>query len=360
MRGSESERRPLRPVGVVKSVIRVIGSPEATTAILGALFVLVLASTFFQIGHSLQETTSRFFAAWWLWAGPVPLPSGRALFLVALVNLVAATATRIPRRPASVGMYLIHAGLAILVAGGLVTGGARRESVIALAEGESTAYSYDPLRWDLVVAGEREIRHPVERIPARIAGRETTVLEYLPDAVVDAAGPDNVRHVGGGASIRRPDGRRPTPIPGLLLSIDGRTVLVHGSDPSAFDVAPGLAIRLLPRIYPLPAEVRLERFLAEFHDDTRVPRSFTSVIEIVEGEVTRRVTLAMNLPARFGQLSIYQSGYDPGDGTGPRSILQVVSNPYRRLPAAAGAVVVLGLIAHLVAGHPRSRRGDHR
>ena len=68
-----------RTARIYRRLISVTGSLELTTIGLLWLFGLVLAGTFYQLGHSIHETTLTFFHSWLIYAGPIPLPAGQLL-----------------------------------------------------------------------------------------------------------------------------------------------------------------------------------------------------------------------------------------------------------------------------------------
>ncbi len=349
-----------------RAAIRAASSLELTTGTLLYLFILILVATLYQNGHSIHETTSRFIYAWFFFVGPIPLPAGQLVFAVLGFNLIAGTVTRIPLRPDRIGIIIVHLGLILLVVGGLFVRLLVDESILALAEGESDTYSYDLKRWDLVVEGagaaastgvaagaagvirDDLVRYPLESLTATVAGRPVEVLKRLEDASVRRAGPKDVESVGGWKEIVPADVRRDNPVPGVTLRIDGRTVLLHGSDPGAYELDETLSIRLLPRRYPLPATIRLEAFEAEFFEGTQTPRSFQSRVDIVEGDIERSATISMNQPLRLGPYTFFQLGYDSRDTGREVSLLHVVRNPVRQLPYVVGLLISFGLVLHAV------------
>jgi len=358
----ESSQRRRGPIAAGRAALRFLSSLELTTGTLLYLFVLILVATLYQNGHSIHETTSRFIYAWFFFLGPIPLPAGQLVFTVIGVNLIAGTATRIPLRLDRIGIIIVHLALILLVVGGLFVRLVVDESILALAEGESDTYSYDLKRWDLVVEGAGgapnaneapvsdgdRFRHPLESLPAAVAGLPVEVLKRFGDASVRRDGPQNIESVAGWKDIVPADVRRDNPVPGVTLRIDERTILLHGSDPSAFSLDENLSIRLLPRRYPLPATVRLEEFEAEFFEGTQTPRSFQSRVNVLDGDIERSATISMNEPLRLGPYTFFQLGYDSRDTGREISLLHVVRNPVRQLPYVVGLLISFGLILHSV------------
>jgi len=181
-----------RTARIYRRLISVTGSLELTTIGLLWLFGLVLAGTFYQLGHSIHETTLTFFHSWLIYAGPIPLPAGQLVYVILGVNLVVSAFTRIPLRWSKAGLFIVHIGLILLVLGGLTQRFSRRESVLVLAEGESDSYSYDLRRWELVVGSDSEERYPLDALPEDIDGDSVVVVASLPDAELYDGGTDGI------------------------------------------------------------------------------------------------------------------------------------------------------------------------
>lgn len=333
---------------------------------LGYLFVLVAIMTFAQNTLPVFEASSRFIYSWFWFAGPVPLPAGRLVFLLIGANLVASLATRFPFVWDRAGLIAAHLGLIVLVAGAMFGRPASAESVLALAEGEADSWSYDLRRWDVVATPAAPIpaeRLPAERFPAeRLSGDGVTVddlarhlghgvevIDYVADAATRPEGPDSIVSADNARSIVPAQVRRDTPVPGVVLRIGDELVLLHGADREAVTLPDGASLRLVPRRYPLPARIRLLEFSAEFFDGTQTPRAFTSTVAVETAETVREAVIEMNRPLRLGPYTFYQLGYESERRSSEISVFQVVRSSARWLPYVAGLLVSLGLVTHAVA-----------
>ena len=337
---------------LLRRIIRAAGSLELTTVGLLYLFFLVFAMTLAQASMPVREATVRFMHSWLVFAGPVPFPGGMLAFSVLGANLIVATCTRIPLRWDRVGILLAHVGLILLVAGGLFSRLTVRETVIALAEGQSESFSYDLENWDLVVGADGGERYPLSSLPDTINGVRLAERQFLPDSTLVRDGGDSIISVSGARGIVPARVQRDSPVPGIILDVVGRQILLHGSDPRPLEIdgvgASPLTLQLLPGRVPLPVEIRLDAFEAEFFEGTQTPRAFSSSVTIFDGDVQRRATIEMNEPLRIGGHSIYQLGYDSPESSMDVSFFQIVRNPARWLPYVVGLLVSLGLIVHSV------------
>ena len=83
------------------------------------------------------------------------------------------------------------------------------------------------------------------------------------------------------------------------------------------------------RLWPMPFELRLDEFRAEFHPGTKRPAEFVSEVTKIESDIESEITIQMNEPLRYEGLTFYQASYGP-QGAGPDqklfTVLEVVSN----------------------------------
>lgn len=309
------------------------------------LFGLVLAGTFYQISHPIQEAVGRFFHTWLLWIGPVPVPSGQLVMAILGINLVVSAFTRIPFRWNKVGLFIIHLGLILLVLGGMTQRFSRRESVLVLAEGEADSYSYDFNQWELVVTGQE--RYPLTDLPAQIAGVPLVLDRYYANSATSTSGEAQVTNSEGARILVPTTNVGGAPLPGVVVRFGDETVLLHAADRSPTMTAAGLGLRVEPVRFEIPVEIRLQEFTAEFFPGSDTPRSFTSKVLVTQDEIERTAVISMNEPLRLRDFTIYQLGYDDG-GSRSISVFQVVRNPLRWVAYAVTLLISAGLFVHLI------------
>src|SRR4029078_8137700 len=119
---------------------------------------LIFAGTLAQVHLGIHEAQQRYFQSFFVWWPPdshgwkIPVfPGGHLIGAVLLVNLVAAHIKRFRWEGRKVGIHLIHAGLIIMLAGGLLTDLFAVESHMRIANGETKNYSEDSRRDELAV-----------------------------------------------------------------------------------------------------------------------------------------------------------------------------------------------------------------
>src|SRR5438270_3667193 len=141
-----------------RKLIDLITSLKLTIVCLAAGMVLIFAGTLAQVHLGIHEAQERYFQSFFVWWPPegrgikLPIfPGGHLIGGVLLINLIAAHAKRFRWTWRKVGIHLTHAGLIIMLAGGLFTDLFAVESHMRLANGETKNYSEDARRDELDV-----------------------------------------------------------------------------------------------------------------------------------------------------------------------------------------------------------------
>jgi ResB-like family len=372
-------------------------SLKLTMICLATAMLLIFAGTIAQVHLGIHEAQARYFQSFFVWWPPdgrgfrIPVfPGGHFIGAVLLVNLVAAHAKRFSWAWRKLGIHLTHAGLIVMLAGGLFTDLFAVESHMRLAGGETKNYSEDPRRMELAVidqsAGEFD---QVTAIPGTIM-RSDRVIDYwsLPFRIVVKnfyqnsrlkmlrdAGPDArpIANQGPGALIAVAPAPRAT-------GVDERDVMSAAIEiipkPSGDSLGTWLVsaalgapqtfscdgrtwmIALRPARYYKPYSVTLQKFTHERYPGTDIPKDFSSRVTLIDPQrsITRDVLIYMNHPLRYRGETYYQAGFQKDDSA---TVLQVVHNPSFVAPYVACVIVAAGLLVqfgyHLV-GFSRKRR----
>ena len=148
-----------------------ISSLKLTIICLSLAIVLVFVGTLAQVNFGIHEVQQRYFQSLIIWwpAGAggfkIPVfPGGHLLGGVLLLNLLAAHIRRFQWTWRKMGIQLAHAGLIVMLAGGLFTDLFSVESFMRLAPGETKNYSEDSRAIELAVIDETDKDH--DRITA--------------------------------------------------------------------------------------------------------------------------------------------------------------------------------------------------
>jgi len=367
--------------------VDLLTSLKLTIICLAAAMVLIFAGTLAQVHLGIHEAQQRYFQSFFVWWPPesrglrIPVfPGGHLIGAVLLVNLVAAHAKRFRWAWRKLGIHLTHAGLIIMLAGGLFTDLFAVESDMRLGVGDTKNYSEDARRIELAVIDTTDNGlDQVTAIPDNIL-RQSRAIDHwsLPFRIVVRSFYQNSRlrilsEAGKGAQIVLQSAPRATgvdehDVPGAAIEIIPKH---SGSSLGTWLLSEALGapqtfscdgrnwmIALRAMRYYKPYSVTLQKFTHERYAGTEIPKNFSSRVTLIDPEriVNRDVLIYMNHPLRYRGETFYQAGFEKDDQA---TILQVVHNPSFIAPYAACVIVAAGLLVqfgyHLV-GFSRKRR----
>jgi hypothetical protein len=380
-----------------RRVVDLFTSLKLTIVCLAAAMALIFAGTIAQVHFGIHEVQQRYFQSmfvWWPTQGrgfsmPV-FPGGHLIGAVLLVNLIAAHVKRFRWTWRKLGIHLTHAGLIIMLAGGLFTDLFAVESHVRLSRGDTKNYSEDTRRMELAVIDvSGKDLDQVTAIPDAVL-RNHRIIDHwsLPFRIVvknfyqnshlqmlNEAGSDvqPIANRGPGAMVAVEPA---PPVTGIneqdVTSVAVQIVPKESGVPlGTWLVSDALGapqtfscggrtwlITLRPERYYQPYSITLQKFTHQRYAGTDIPKNFASRITLIDSQrsVNRDVLIYMNHPLRYRGETYYQAGFQKGDTA---TILQVVHNPTFMAPYIACVIVAAGLLVqfgfHLV-GFSRKRR----
>lgn len=365
---------------MLQKFIDLITSLKLTIVCLAAAMVLIFAGTISQVHLGIWEAQQRYFQSmfvWWPAEGngfKIPIfPGGHLIGAVLLVNLIAAHVRRFKWAWRKFGIHLTHAGLIIMLAGGLFTDLFAIESHMRLTNGDTKNYSEDSRRMELAVIDTSNsdydqvtaipeavlrdggtIEH--KSLPFRMAVRHYYQNSRLKMASEAGSSLKPIANKGPGAQVivepvPRSTGVNDRDVVSAAVEIfaaEGSLGTWLVSDalgaPQTFS-AGGRTWQLVmrPARYYKPYSVTLQKFTHEKYAGTDIPKNFASTVTLIDPErsVNRNVLIYMNHPLRYRGETYYQAGFERDDRT---TILQVVRNPSFIAPYVACIVVAAGLL----------------
>ena len=380
---------------MLKQFIDLITSLKLTIVCLAAAMVLIFAGTISQVHLGIWEAQQRYFQSmfvWWPAEGngfKIPIfPGGHLIGAVLLVNLIAAHVRRFRWTWKKFGIHLTHAGIIVMLAGGLFTDLFAVESNMRLTNGDTKNYSEDSRRMELAVIDTSNPDYDqVTAIPEAVLRRGGTIehkslpfrmaiRHYYQNSRLKMASEGDsslkpIANKGPGAqviveSIPRSTGVNDRDVVSAAVEIfaaEGSLGTWLVSDalgaPQTFS-AGGRTWQLVmrPARYYKPYSVTLQKFTHEKYAGTEIPKNFASTVTLIDQDrsVNRNVLIYMNHPLRYRGDTYYQAGFERDDRT---TILQVVRNPSFLAPYIACIIVAAGLLvqfgSHLVGFARRER-----
>jgi len=365
---------------MLRKFIDLITSLKLTIVCLAAAMALIFAGTISQVHLGIWEAQHRYFQSlvvWWPAEGngfKIPIfPGGHLIGAVLLVNLISAHARRFRWTWRKFGIHLTHAGLIIMLAGGLFTDLFAVESHMRLTNGDTKNYSEDPRKMELavidtsnpeydqvtaipeaVLRSAKTIEH--KSLPFRVAVRHYYQNSRLKMASEGDSSLKPIANKGPGAqviveSIARSTGVNDRDVVSAAVEIfapEGSLGTWLVSDalgaPQTFSTG-GRTWQLVmrPARYYKDYSVTLQKFTHERYAGTDIPKNFASTVTLIDPDrsVNRNVLIYMNHPLRYRGDTYYQAGFERDDRT---TILQVVRNPSFLAPYVACIVVAAGLL----------------
>ncbi len=381
----------------IRLFLNAITSLRLTIICLAAAMILVFVGTIAQVKLGTHIAQEKYFQSLFLWwqspKGDIQfpvLPGGHLIGGVLLVNLVAAHIRRFRWGWKKLGIHLIHGGLILMLAGGLLTDLFQVESAMTLDEGSTKNYSENQRLTELAVIDTSDpeldtvtaipegrlrregiVDHPSLPFTIRIDEFYQNSRLIMLNQAGDDARPAAPQGIGSQVAIvevpRATAMNERDLVSARLTFLDRNTGQPLGTwlasnafgAPQTFDFE-GKTYRfsIRQKRYYKPYSVTLHDFTHERYPGTEIPKDFSSRVTLIDPETgeNREVLIYMNHPLRYRGTTFFQAGFDNDDTT---SILQVVRNPSYQLPYISCVVVGVGLIwqfsYHLV-GFARKRR----
>jgi hypothetical protein len=379
----------------LKAGARALSSLRLTVVLLSLSMVLIFFGTLDQVHLGIHAAQAKYFRSLFVlwqpagsgWSIPI-FPGGFLIGTLLFMNLVAAHGARFKLTANKIGIFIIHAGVVVLLLGELFTGLFAKESAMRMDIGTAQTYSEAPRETelavidatskddDLVVAVPESllaragvIQHPALPFTLKIvkfmANTALAMRSQAPDAAPSLAtagiGP-NVVATEIPRTVKQ-DERDLTTVFVEINTVQGPlgTWLVSnalGAPQSFAYEGHTYQLSMRQKRYYKPFTIKLLDFRHDIYPGTEIPKNFSSRVRLIDSrqKEDRDVLIYMNSPLRYNGYTFYQAGFDNNDKT---SILQVVKNPTFLLPYIACGLVGTGLLTqfsmHLV-GFLRRRR----
>lgn len=371
---------------ISKRVWGALTSLQLTIFCLALLMALVVLCTLAQVELGTLGAVNKYmrgFLVWWRPEGaaiqlPV-FPGGALVGLALTVNLTAALIKRFDFNWQKTGLWIMHLGLILLIAGEFVAGAFQVDTRMTIHEGQTVDHLESYRDTELAVKDITDPRNSeVHGIPAaRLAKGGVIPLPGSPLSIkvhryfVNANVAPREASEAPQATMGVGTNARVTELPpvsaedqmnlttALIEPLAGGksygiwlTSLGLGA-PQTF-IHEGRTYLLSMRIqrHNLPYSLTLKKFSHDLYPGTNIPKNFSSLVRLsnpTTGE-ERDVLIYMNQPLRYQGRTFYQSGYEGETIT----ILQVVQNPGWLLPYISCVVITLGMLLHFVLALRRS------
>lgn len=355
-------------------------SLQVTIVALALLMALVVLCTLAQTELGTLGAVNTYMRSWLVMrhiqglAFAVPLfPGGALVGLVLVCNLCGTVIKRFEFSWQKAGLWLVHFGLILLVAGEFVTGAFQVESRMTIEVGQTVNFVESGTQMEMAITDATDPAHDQDYgIPEGLLRKGGTIAlpgtpltfrvkRFFPNAELSQRRPGEAAALadsGVGANIRIEE------IPRVAADnlVNNTSALVEplaaGKSYGTWLVSMGLgapqsfvhegrtyALAMRFRRQYLPYAFTLKKFSHDVYAGTDIPKNFSSLVHVsnpARGE-ERDVLIYMNQPLRYEGKAFYQASFGKGDTL---SILQVVANPGWLLPYLSCILITLGLLVH--------------
>ncbi len=372
---------------LLERLIKIFTSLRLTVVLLVLSLVLVFAGTLGEVHLGLYKAQAEFFHSFFIYWHPqnaawkIPVfPGGYFIGALLLLNLIAAHTSRFKFSREKIGLWIIHAGLILLILGQLSADMFAVESQMHLRVGQTKNYSESDRVSELAVINTTDKNFDtVVAIPERFLAQGNDirqadlpfvirVKQFHANSSLSTNAMTGFEHTGATAGSgtglwwsREPretaTDRRDAP--SALVEI----VTPQGSlgtwlvsdwfeQPQTFTFNNRIyKLQLRLKRFYLPFSLHLLEFRHDVYDGTDIPKNFSSRLTLIHPDTgeRREVLIYMNNPLRYEGKTFYQVGFDP-DNQG--TILQVVKNPGWLTPYLACGLIATGTViqflSHLI------------
>ena len=395
--------RPARGKSPLRKIYDFLSGFHLATALLLLLFVLTWLATLEQVDYGLYPTLNKYFSWKALWilnvydlrnleiAGfspsipewiptkiPVILPGGYYVCALLLLNMILGGIIRIRKGPKQIGNLIAHFGIVFMLLGGGVAHHFSERGNVAVYEGETSDVAEDYQEFVVEVA---EVKDGLREKYHVIRGKHLTGLKAGKSRIFDFAGIPFSLEISGylvnaavSNQMERPrrnnelvvDGYYLEELPGELESernfagCYARVVREDGTKSDPFILAGAsfhpftvredgrvFTVDMHKRLWPMPFDVKLDTFTAEFHPGTTRPAKFVSDIRRIENGSESKLTIRMNESMRYEGFTFFQASYGPPGakpGEPMYSVFEVVRNPADKWPEYSLYIVAFGML----------------
>jgi hypothetical protein len=368
---------------LLEPLIKFFTSLRLTVALLMLSLVLVFIGTLAEVHLGLYKAQTEFFRSFFIYWHPanatwkIPVfPGGYLLGATLLLNLVAAHVSRFKFNRNKIGLWIIHAGLILLILGQLATDMLAVESQMHLRQGQMKNYSEADRVDELAIADVTDKKlETVVAIPERLlAGKGdlrndslpfvVRVKEFYANSLLSTNAAPGLARVNADSGFGANLWWKPLPRETAMDRRDMPSALVEmvtpQGSPGTWLVSEWLEqpqtftangrtwqLQLRPERFYLPFSLRLLQFHHDVYEGTDIPKNFSSQLLLNRPDTgeRRNVLIYMNNPLRYDGRTFYQASFDT-DNAG--TILQVVKNPGWLTPYLACVLIATGMIVQFL------------
>ena len=361
-----------------KNIIKKIGSPKIFVFTVIWLMVLVFVGTIVQKNIGLYAAQQQYFSSWFKFLGPIPLPSGKLTMLIMFLNLSCYFFRPHIFSINKVGITITHTGVLMMILGGGLTAWFSTEGNLIIDEGKQSNFFESFYLKEFVVVNTSNENNDMFTVFDNSLIYKDNVLEHksfpFEIEIIDFydnckparriyEGEETFQGMAKNFFLQEVDAEKEFEknISGIIFRVNGAggndgVYINYLGQPITqsleYDNQSYLLILRRERTY-LPFSIELLDFKKVLHPGTNIAKSYSSEVNLIENNISRKVLIQMNEPLRHRGYTFYQASFVE-DGAKETSVLATVKNHGRLFPYISTIIMCIGLLFHML--HMLSKR----
>jgi len=357
---------------IFRKYIKIIGSPKIFVFTVIWLMILVFVGTLVQRDIGLYAAQQKYFSSWFLFFELIPLPSGKLTMSIIFINLICYFFKPYIFNKNKIGITIVHSGVIMMLLGSALTSIFSNEGNIVIDEGmQSNFYENYYLKefavvntsddnQDFFTVFNNQTLEKGSLLSHKSIPFNIEILDYYENCKPARRvylGEEEYKGMSKNFFLQEIDSEKEYEknISGIIYRVSG----TEGQDgiyinyigqpitqTLRVDEEDYFLILRRERTY-LPFSLELIDFKKVLHPGTNIAKSYSSSINLIENEFSRKVLIQMNEPLRHRGYTFYQASFIE-DGPKETTVLATVKNHGRLFPYISTIIMCLGLLYHML------------
>lgn len=365
---------------MINKISKLISSPLIFSYTVLWLIVLVFFGTIAQKDIGLYASQMKYFSSYYFTIlGFIPLPGGRLTVMIMTINLFSSLFKKSLWKLKKIGIIIVHIGGLLLLLGGGITAYFSSEGNMVISEGDSSDHVNDYHTMELAFVNtslEDSLEYTVFDSPILSVGNsikydnlgiELNIIDMIKNVRIEnRISPSDSIYKGLLKDFvllpKQPEKEATQNRPGIILKIEGtgqKTDGIYGiflgqRTPDRFTLNDqNFFTEFRRKRTYLPFAIQLADFEKMMHPGTDIAKSYSSEVNLIENDNSRRILIKMNEPLRHRGYTFYQASFID-DLPRETTVLATVKNHGRLFPYISSIIMSIGLLIHLLISLPKT------
>ena len=365
---------------MINKISKLISSPLIFSYTVLWLIVLVFFGTIAQKDIGLYASQMKYFSSYYFTIlGFIPLPGGRLTVMIMTINLFSSLFKKSLWKLKKIGIIIVHIGGLLLLLGGGVTAYFSSEGNMVISEGDSSDHVNDYHTMELAFVNtslEDSLEYTVFDSPILSVGNsikydnlgiEINIIDIIKNVRIEnRISPSDSIYKGLLKDFvllpKQPEKEATQNRPGIILKIEGTGQITDGiygiflgqRTPDRFTLNDqNFFTEFRRKRTYLPFAIQLTDFEKIMHPGTDIAKSYSSEVNLIENDNSRRILIKMNEPLRHRGYTFYQASFID-DLPRETTVLATVKNHGRLFPYISSIIMSIGLLIHLLISLPKT------